>query len=101
MVTQKFRVINAKGRDYSSLNHCTPLNLEQDGVYIYHKLIVPSLSHFAVDESGNRVVVSDAKKYAVAKKYFVYKGDIYYSKEDCDANIDTSKFEIVKDIREV
>lgn len=102
MVTQKFRVINFRGRDYAALNHCTPLNLEKDGIYIYHKLIVPSLSHFAVDEHGHRVVESDATQYAVANKYFVYKGDIYFSNQDCDANkIDTSKFEIVKDIRDV
>lgn len=101
MVKQKFTVINAKGRDYSSLNHCTALDLVDDGVYVYHKLIIPSLSHFAVDDSGNRVVVSDATKFAVANKYFVYNGDIYYSKEDSPANVDISKFKIVQDIREV
>lgn len=101
MVKQKFTVINAKGRDYSALNHCTTLNLVEDGVYVYHKLIIPSLSHFAVNDSGNRVVVSDATKFAVANKYFVYNGDIYYSEVDSPVKVDTSKFNIVQDIREV
>lgn len=101
MVTQKFTVINAKGRDYSALNHCTPLDLKKDGVYVYHKLIVPSLSHFAVDEDNNRVVVSDAKKFAVANKFFVYNGDIYFSKEDSPAKVDVSKFTVVQDIKTV
>lgn len=101
MVTQKFKIINARGKDYASLNHCDPLNLEKDGIYVYHKLIIPSLDHFSVDEHGHRVVEADAAKYAVAGKYFVYKGNIYFSEVDLDLKVDTTKLTIVKDIREV